>query len=521
MLEYLRIRDLALIADMELEFSQGMNVLTGETGAGKSFILKAIDFLMGERLTVELVRPGAERAQVEALFSLDDGDMVLRRELIADTGRSRFFINDSLSSQDTVRSLRQRLIMHTSQHGQQKLLQSSFQNRLVDDWMRQPKLLAERDTLLRSWRELDARLRDVHARVRELGERRELLEMHKQEIDKVAPQPGEEEQLEMQRREAREFQASRQYYDRAFSCLHDHEGPGLLSLLGTLEQSLEFLSKIDNGFEEERDEISQFRIAMKELDSRLRRPSIPAPECDAEAIESRLFALAQLKRKLHRSLPEILSLRDEIEENLSFLDVCGLDIQRIEKEQTTIRNALSALLASLNTARREAAASFTSALESELAGLGFSEHVHVLAEFEQIELAPGCFEERIRLLWAPNPGQTPQLLDKIASGGELSRFLLAVVSLNARRDEASLIFDEVDAGVGGITLNKVAERLEALASERQMLLITHWPQLAARAQRHFQVSKQVVDGATFTRCTRLDEQAREEELARMAGVEPA
>ena len=148
MIEFLRIRNLALIDDMELEFSPGMNVLTGETGAGKSFILKALDFITGERLSPDMVRPGNERAQVEALFVLPEGDLILRRELMAESGRSRFYINDALSSQDAVRELRPRLLLHTSQHGQQKLAQPSSQTGLVDAWMRRPDLLAQRDALV-------------------------------------------------------------------------------------------------------------------------------------------------------------------------------------------------------------------------------------------------------------------------------------------------------------------------------------------------------------------------------------
>ena len=163
--------------------------------------------------------------------------------------------------------------------------------------------------------------------------------------------------------------------------------------------------------------------------------------------------------------------------------------------------------------------SFTQKLENELQGLGFSQYVRVIAEWSEVELFPGCMEDRVRLLWSPNPGQQPQPLDKIASGGELSRFMLAVVSVQEHDEEATLIFDEVDAGVGGLTLNKVAERLEALAQHRQMLLITHWPQLASRALRHFRVTKQVKDGKTFTQCLRLDEGERKTELARMAGIE--
>lgn len=518
MLEYLHIRDLALIADMELEFAGGMNVLTGETGAGKSFILKALNFLMGERLGADMVRPGRERAQVEALFLRPASELIIRRELIAETGRSRLFINNTLASQETIKELRASLLVHTSQHGQQKLLQPAFQARLIDDWMDQPDLLEKRHALVKRLREAAERKEALRTRFRDLADRRELLEMHLGEIEKVAPEEGEEEQLEALRAEWRGTEQLRRHYERAQMILRGEE-TGLLEQIGHLERALETLAADDEEMAVHLDAATSFRQTLSELERKLRRPPLPQSDVDPEQIESRLFELAQLKRKLHRTLPEILSLRDEIQDNLSFLDACTLDIRQVEKEEKALRGELADLLAQLNAKRRQAAAVFTQKLEQQLAGLGFSEHVRVIAEWTSVELFSGCHEDRVRLLWSPNPGQQPQPLDKIASGGELSRFMLAVVSIQRHSEEATLIFDEVDAGVGGLTLNKVAEQLEALASRRQMVLITHWPQLASRAVRHFRVTKEVRDGNTFTRCAKLNEREREAELARMVGIE--
>lgn len=527
MLEYLRIRDLALIEDMELEFGPGMNALTGETGAGKSFILKAISFLLGDKLGVDMVRPGRERAQVEAVFSRAGDELVLRRELVAETGRSRFFLNGDLSSQDVVRELRPSLVLHAGQHGQQRLLQPAYQAFLVDAHMAAPELLARRDVTFKALREVAERRRDLLARVASLRERRELLEMQQKEIDKVAPEEGEEERLEARRADLRGVERLREQYDRGLTVLRGEDGHGLLELLGGLERVLETLTRDDDTLAPFLETVLNFREEAQELDRVFRRPPLPASvaDCDPEALEARLYALAQLRRKLRRTLPEILTLKAEIDENLSFLDACGLDIHRLEKREHELAGELSGLLGMVNSGRRTAAEAFCHALESELAGLGFSDRVHVEPEMTAHELwpavgdVPACVEERVRLLWAPNPGQPPQPLDRIASGGELSRFLLAVVGLQAQSEEATLIFDEVDSGVGGLTLNRVAERLEQLAGRRQMLLITHWPQLAARAERHFQVSKEVVGDETFTRCRRLSGGERDEELARMAGRE--
>lgn len=517
MLDFLRIRDLALIENMELEFAPGLNVLTGETGAGKSFILKALGFLLGDRLTPDMVRAGSEKAQVEGVFVLNGEDLLLRRELLAQSGRSRLYINDKISSQDSVKDLRASLIVHTSQHGQQRLLQPAWQARLIDSVLEQKAYLEERDAVLKALHEISARHDALKKKYQALADKRDLLEMQQQEIDKVAPEPGEEERLEARRAEARMASAQTANYESALSILHGEDGPGLLDLLGRFERLLEQMAHQDDSLEADLEAVTGLRQNLPQLERRLRRPPESFSAMDTDALESRLYALAQLKRKLHRSLDEIVLLRQEVTENLSFLDMCGLDLAQMEKEEAAQVRRLGAVLETLIPARRAAAQSFASALEQELAGLGFSRGVRVLMDFAPVEIWPGVTDERGRILWAPNPGQAPQPLDRIASGGELSRFLLALVGIQTSEESATYIFDEVDAGVGGLTLNRVADRLRLLASRRQMLLITHWPQLAAHAARHFQVSKQEREGTTFTLCSRLDDARRAEELARMAG----
>lgn len=538
MLEYLRIRNLALIEDMELEFSPGMNALTGETGAGKSFILKAINFVLGEKLNAEMIRPGRDKAQVEALFSGPAGEVILRRELLAGTGRSRFFLNGDLSSQDVIRAMRPSLVLHAGQHGQQRLLQPAYQAQLVDAFLADPSLPHRKDAALKALKGAAEELRVMKERIRELEDRRELLEMQQKEIEKVAPQDGEEEKLEAMKLKVRAVEQIRGHYERGLEIMRGAEGSGLLDLLGQLGRLLEQLSGELHtegdaaDLRAARDAVLNFREEATELERRFRTvPSagedsdVDEPVLDPEAIESRLYALAQLKRKLRRTLPEILSLKKEIAKNLSFLDASALDRHRQEKHVLETAVKLHEELELCNAARQHAAEIFCRALERELAGLGFSERVHVEPELTEHELwpamknVPPCIEQRVRLMWAPNPGQPAQPLDRIASGGELSRFLLAVVSLQAQGEDTTLIFDEVDAGVGGMTLNRVADRLAELSARRQMLIITHWPQLAARAERHFRVTKEEMGDETFTRCEMLGADAREAELDRMSGRE--
>ena len=517
MLEYLRIRNLALIEDAELDFAPGMNVLTGETGAGKSFILKALGFLLGDRLGADMVRQGAEKAQVEAQFQMDGREIVIRRSLLAESGRSRLYVDDALRSQECVRSLREQLLAHASQHGQQQLLQPAFQARLMESTLKDPDLLRRRDELLEQLRSVEARRKELRAREAHLLERRDILEMQQQEIDRVAPEAGEEERLEEQRAIVRAAEQTREQYELALGLLHGEEEPGLLDMLGRLERCLHQMARTDDSISEDADAVTALRQQLSHLSGRLRRPPLPEDMPDVEQMEERLYALAQLKRKLHRSLDEILELREEIRENISFLDACALDITLLDKEEKQLAAQLQEVLSGLLPQRREAAADFARQLEEELRQLGFSEQVRVIPDFMPQEVWPGLMDEKVRILWAPNPGQAPQPLDRIASGGELSRFLLALMSVRPKAESATYIFDEVDAGVGGLTLNKLAEKLENLAKQRQMLVITHWPQLAARAQKHFQISKTIRDNATFTTCVPLDARQRHAELVRMAG----
>ena len=525
MLELLRIHDLALIEDIEMEFAPGMNVLTGETGAGKSFILKALNFLTGEKLGTDLVRPGKEKAVVEALFVLDGEEAILRRELVAETGRSRLYLNDHLCSQDAVRDMRAKLLLHTSQHGQQKLLQPSFQAVILDDFLARPDLLEEKERLTRALAGCAARMTALDQARLALEDKREVLEYQQQEIEKVAPKAGEEEELELVRASFRNQAGIVENATAALGALQgSEEGMGLYRQLAALEKSVEALAGMLEEFAAAPESLAGLRVLLQDLEGQLRRAARGAQQgADIEAVEARLFALAQLKRKLKRPLGSIVALQREITENLDFLDHCKLERSVIEQEERELCAALAAVLAVLNPARQEAAGRLAEALQEELKGLGFSEHVRVLFEFTPQALYAGrddCAELKARLFWQPNPGQPPQPLDRIASGGELSRFLLAVVSLMSKNasERPTLIFDEVDSGVGGLTLNRVADSLERLAASRQMLLITHWPQLAARAKRHFVVEKEVVDGQTYTRCTRLALSGIPAELSRMSGT---
>ena len=517
MLEYLRIRNLALVEDIELEFGPGLNVLTGETGAGKSLILKALGFLLGDRLEANMVRHGAERAQVEAIFRLDESEMILRRELTCESSRTRLYINDKLHALDAVKDLRPQLVSMTSQHAQQALLQPASQSALIDDIFPDKKLWAERESILSSLHKNAAQLKRLEEKCKNISEQREMMEFQLDAIQKVNPLPGEEEELDELRRQIRAEKDKQTFCLQGLNLLYGENGTGLLDQLKTLEQLLTKIDAQHDALDDELENIGTLRLQLEALGANWRAGSYSEPNMNIDDIESRLFTLAQLKRKLKRTVPEILELREEILASFSFLDSCNLDRAAYRKEEEKLVNSLVKIQEKISLLKEKVSREFTQNLEAHLKELGFSEHVRVIADFVEQKIWPGVTDAHARLLWAPNPGQTPQPLDKIASGGELSRFLLALISMQANSDSITYIFDEVDSGVGGMTLNKLGDKLESLARKNQILLITHWPQLAARATRHFLINKVIRNDQTYTLCERLDSKKQQEELARMAG----
>jgi|GEM_PF-1433209 len=372
MLELLRIKNLALIEDAELEFSSGMNTLTGETGAGKSFILRAVDFIMGQRMDRSLVRPGAEKATVEALFVLPDGDCIIRRELTADTGRSRVYINDKLSSQDAVKELRPKLIIHTSQHGQQKLLSPAFQSEVLDTFLPDDSLLRARAACLEDLRSVIKQIDELDSKCENLNKQREFLEFQKREIDKINPQPGEEDMLEQRKSVLKDRERAGECLRNALDCIHGDAN--LLDAMSLLSREMDIIARMYPEFEDDRQAVDDFRLRLHELDSHLRRdPGDIESDFDdmtLDDVESRLFKISQLKRKLGRGLGDICELYRKIDEDLSFLDACELDRTRLKKEEAEKAQALSKVLDMLNKARQKAARELCLNIEAELGDLG-------------------------------------------------------------------------------------------------------------------------------------------------------
>ena len=517
MLEYLRIKNFGLLESVEMEFDTGLNVITGESGSGKSFIIKAILFLLAHKFPSSIVRNGAEYASVEALFIHKNEEVIIRRELSASSGRSRFFINDVLSSQETIKGIREELILYTSQHAQHKLLQPAFHTGLLDSFLDNGELLIKRDTILQELRICRKKQEELEKKYIALAERRELLEFQQSEIARVNPSVEEEEMLEQQREEYRRVQSSIDAIHEAQTLIAGGDDTSLYDRLYSLVRILEKVSSSHAEYVEVVESLQVILEQLKGIESSIMKPLFSIPSVDIESIEGRLFELAKLKRSLHRSIEEICLFEHEISENLSFLDSCELEMKYLKKEEEKYKEELQEVIATLAVRRYDGASILAKKIEGALLPLGFSKGCTVVFSFTPQEIWEDCFEDKAHIEFCPNVGHTAMPLESIASGGELSRFLLAISSIISHSSSQSLLFDEVDTGVGGATLKKVAEQLYALSQERQLIVITHWSVVAQYAKNHFLVEKEVHNNMTTTTVTSLPKEAREQELIRMKG----
>lgn len=351
-----------------------------------------------------------------------------------------------------------------------------------------------------------------------LLEKKDFLEFQRNEIEKVSPYPGEEDELLQKKNALRQQEDAGKCIQNTMDIMRG--APDVAGGVSALVAEMERICELFPEYGEDRETVIEFKHFLDELAGKLRaQPLDFEMEESIDDIEGRLYDLSKLKRKLGRTLDQIVDLQLEIQENLDFLDSCALELAQLEKKEKELVLQLTAAVDKLTLARKAASTKLTDRIVSELKELGFSEHVQVKFEFQPHELYPGLSEMRGRLMWIPNPGQSAQPLDKIASGGELSRFLLAITGLQGETEKPTLIFDEVDSGIGGHTLNRVGDKMKELAARQQLIVITHWPQLAGLADRHFLIHKGVVNKETFTTCRQLAPAEVKAELARMAGKE--
>jgi DNA repair protein RecN (Recombination protein N) len=522
MIRFLGIQRLAVIDELEIEFGPGLTVVTGETGAGKSIIVEAMALLLGARATADLVRTGAETATIQASVERPDGsEIVVRREVSAQ-GRSRAFINGNLV---TTAALREGLGDLVDLHGQyeyQSLLAPQTQLALLDAFGGLEDRRAAVGHLFAEIDQIRVELERASERERDRAARVDLLEFQRQEIDKVAPRVGEDDALVAERQVVANADKLSRLCGESYAALYEDDHAAL-STLSQVWKRVGELALLDARFQPYVDARETIRSQLEELAFLLRdyAASFDASPERLQQIEDRLANIERLKRRYGPTLEAVLALRAEIDRERAALEEGAERASSLGTRLTAVNGAYLAAARALSRARRDAAKQFTRALVSELNLLAMT-GTRCEARFEALDERPDQWGpsgvDRMEMLFSPNPGEELRPLARIASGGELSRVMLAIKTL-ATTDVPgkTLVFDEVDAGIGGRVADVVGERLGALAGRCQVLCVTHLPQVAAHGDTHYLVTKDVANNRTVTRVERLNGERRIEEVARMMG----
>ncbi len=521
MLRFLGVRHLAVIEHLEVEFAPGLNILTGETGAGKSVLMEAVSLLVGGRASAELVRTGQEQAAVQAIFDLTDParpEVVVRRE-VASQGRSRAFIDDQLVTTMALRDWGRSVVDLHGQHEHHRLLDPAGHLGVLDTYAGHADLLTCMAAAFDAWTSAAARLERSQLGGREKQARVEMATFHLEAIDAVAPRPDEDDQLEAERDVLANADRLTRLSGEAYAALYDGDS-AVLAGLATVWRRVADLAELDPRFRPYLDQRDVLKASLEDLAHFLRSYSadLDGSPDRLQAVEDRLALLDRLKRKYGPALSDVLTRRQALKAELDELGAGEDQIARLEGEEARLRAAFLDQATRLSASRTEAASRLARALETELEALampGCEVEVRVTPVTIPTRWGSAGIDD-VEFYLSPNPGEELRPLAKIASGGELSRIMLALHTLAATDDGGrTLVFDEVDAGIGGVAADAVGARLQALARRCQVLCITHLPQVAARAGAHFHISKAVRDGRTTSALVRLDEPGREREIARM------
>jgi DNA repair protein RecN (Recombination protein N) len=544
MLRLIRIRNLALIRELEIEFERGLSLLTGETGSGKSILVDAFGLLLGARSSQDMIRSGCDTAVLEGIFEVqprgsviplleeagleaEDDSLLIRRE-ISSAGRNRVFLNNRLASLSMLKALGDRLGDIHGQQDQRSLLDLSTHLTWLDDFGGNADLVREVEESYKKLRELAARLDSLEMNEQERLRRIDVLEFQIDEIRRVNPQPNEKEELEGEKTILSNREKLLALATEAYDALYESES-SVLRGVSRVDRLLESLMQFDRGWHAHREALRESRYRLEDLAYAARdyaARSDFSPE-RLEQVHQRLYALEKLTQKYGSSIGEVLDYAQacerELQELLARSDSCAQLSRELEEEMKEYR----ARAWKLSEKRRGDAARLEREIRGEFAALAMERmemrvHFHPPKEDETRGRVPASWGyrgmDRVEFLIAPNKGEEIRPLARIASGGELSRLMLAIQSLcGTDEKDRTLVFDEVDSGIGGRVAEAVGKRLREIAASNQVLCVTHLPQIAAFAQNHYRVHKDVAAGRTETFVKKLSESERVQELSRMLG----
>ena len=534
MLELLHIENIALIQEADIQFRPGFNALTGETGAGKSIVIDALGAVLGGRTSRDLIRTGADRAFVSAEFSQvapglpgleeagvrpdEDGCLLLQRELTAD-GKNLCRVNGRPVTVAQLRRIGGELLNIHGQHDGQQLLDEEQHLSYLDRFGRTEAFLAAYQSAYGAMAALLDQIRSLQMDEAEKDRRMDTLRFQIGELERAELMPGEEEEL-LQRREllrnGEKYLSALSGADYALS--GGEEGGGAVSALRDAEEAISAVRNLSGGMGELYQRLEQLRCEAYDLAETIRdrREEFDFSPAELDAVESRSDLLYRLKKKYGATVEDMIAYLDRCRTELDEMETADDTLARLEKQLETARRAVLAAGADLTAARKAAAGELETRIQAELRDLDMH-RVRFHIEFGEKEPGPdGC--DAVRFLMSANAGEDLKPIARIASGGELARIMLALKNVLAEQEAiGTLVFDEVDTGVSGRAAQKVAEKLAQVSRRKQVLCVTHLPQLAAMADTHFSVEKGERDGRTYTHVTLLDRERRKAELARITG----
>ena len=532
MLEVLHIENIAIIEEADIRFEAGFNALTGETGAGKSIVIDALSAVLGQRTSRELIRTGADKAFVSAIFSgvepsllaelgitpEEDGSLLLQREIHSD-GKSVCRIGGRPVTVGQLKALGSRLLNIHGQHDGQQLLDEEEHLRFLDSFGRTESLFNAYTEKYNHFTEIQRKMQSLQMDESEKARRVDTLTYQIGELERAQLRAGEEEELSARRnllRNAEKFISAVSEADYALN--GDDSGDGALGLLRRAQDAIGAVRHLDDGYAALYQRLEALYSEAYDVAATVedRRESFDFSPNELDEVESRMDQLYRLKKKYGPSVEDMLAYLDRCRAELEQIEYAGDTLIRLERELAKAEQAALDAAERLSQGRRQAAEQLSAQILEELRQLDMGK-IRFAADMAEKPLGPDGIDQ-VRFLMSANVGEELRPIHKIASGGELARIMLAMKNVLSEQDMVgTMVFDEVDTGVSGRAAQKVAEKMARISRRKQVLCVTHLPQLAAMADTHFSVEKGEQNGRTYTAVQRLDREQRRQELARLTG----
>ncbi len=531
MLSLLHIENIAVVEKADIEFAPGFNALTGETGAGKSIVIDSLEAAVGWRTSRELVRRGAKSALVTAVFrdvdagelleelgAEDEEELILTRK-ISEDGKSAARVNGVPVSSAQLRELGLHLIDIHSQGDGQRLTDERYHRGFLDDFGGLAEPLAAYRTAYEAYRAVREEMDKLALDESEKERRLDVLNYQIEELERVGLKPGEYED-KLQRRLF--MKSAGKLLDAAMEANAALSGgessPGAVALIEEAAGSVERAARLSGEFSALAGKLNDLKFAAEDAEEELRelRERLDFSPEEMDVLDERLDALKRVLRKYGGDEESALAYLEERKQERDAIEYAGERLQKLEKELSKARESAEKAAGKLSALRKKAAGELSKRIEAELAALSMRGAVFTV-ELTDTELGP-YGKDNVRFLMAANAGESVGRISKVASGGELSRIMLALKTVLAAGDAVqSMVFDEIDTGISGVAAQRVAEKMAGIARGKQVICVTHLPQLAAMADAHFSIAKELAEGRTYTKVTRLDFDGRKRELARLTG----